>query len=162
MEASAAGGEPALSSDTSRCTLGSPGRIGRKEGGKEEHRALAAWPGGPAVGVKALRTQTASALHSGAIKHVQHAPCVNRLSISHSSFFQVRPSVRPRSRWLLRPKSSLGRRTGVFFLRPSSQACRGLQKREDSKRSIGAGRFSLAACLLAACAPSLRKQLGTV
>lgn len=93
MEASAAGGEPALSSDTSRCTLGSPGRIGRKEGGKEEHRALAAWPGGPAVGVKALRTQTASALHSGAIKHVQHAPCVNRLSISHSSFFQVRPSV---------------------------------------------------------------------
>lgn len=79
---------------------------GRREGGKEEHRALAAWPGGPAVGVKALRTQTASALHSGAIKHVQHAPCVNRLSISHGSFFQVRPYVPRLSRGLLRPGPS--------------------------------------------------------
>ena len=150
-KASAAGGEPALSSDTRRCTLGSPGRIGRKEGGKEERRALAAWPGGPAVGVKALRTQTASALHSGAIKHVQHAPCVNRLSISHSSVILSGPSVRPAALAGSSGPVLLGRRTGFFFLRPSSQACRGLQKREDSKRSIGAGRSLQPRCLLACC-----------
>ena len=152
-KASAAGGEPALSSDTRRCTLGSPGRIGRKEGGREGRRSAE----------RSLRGLAVPQLASRRCVHKQQVLCTRvqsntcntpRASIAcQSATAHSFRSVRP-SRGSLAGSSGpvlLGRRTGFFFLRPSSQACRGLQKREDSKRSIGAGRPLQPRCLLACC-----------
>lgn len=162
-KASAAGGEPALSSDTRRYTLGSPGKRGRKEGGREggaQSARCVAWQSRSWRQGAAYTNSKCFALgcnQTRATRPVRQSP-VNQPRLILSG-----PSVRPAALSRAPPARSFSvGGLGFFFLRPSSQACRGLQKREDSKRSIGAGRFSLAACLLAACAPSLRKQLGTV